>query len=243
MKLAVISDIHGNIAALEAVLDDIARCGIGDIVNLGDCLSGPFDAVATAERLMALNIPTVRGNHDRMLFDGSAGLWESWVIDDLALRHLDWLKNLPLTHSLGDVLLCHATPGSDAENWLHRRGPAQRLVARDMAGILERSGDYRESLMLCGHTHEAGSVRLPDGRRIVNPGAVGAPAYLDARVDPPFIHQTVSPDARYAVVELSGGEWSVSLVSVPYDASAMARMAETKGADSWAQAVRTGWFA
>ena len=77
----------------------------------------------------------------------------------------------------------------------------------------------------------------------MNPGAVGAPAYLDTRVDPPFIHQTVSPDARYAVVELSGGEWSVSLVSVPYDASAMARMAETKGADSWAQAVRTGWFA
>ena len=53
MTIAIISDIHGNIAALEAVLNDIARRTVDLTVNLGDSLSGPFDAAATAERLMA----------------------------------------------------------------------------------------------------------------------------------------------------------------------------------------------
>ena len=242
MRLAVISDIHSNIAALEAVLDDIARRGIKDIVNLGDCLSGPFDAVATADRLMALNVLTVRGNHDRMLYDGTAGLWESWVLDDLSPGHLDWVRAFPLTASFGDVLLCHATPDNDAENWLNRRGPEHRLVSRDMAGIVERAGECSEALILCGHTHEPRSVTLPDGRRVVNPGAVGAPAYKDTRMEPPFIHQTGSPDARYAVVEQSGGDWPVTHISVPYNAEPMAKLAEAKGADSWARAVRAGWF-
>ena len=242
MKLAVISDIHSNIAALEAVLDDIGRHGIKDIVNLGDCLSGPFDAVATADRLMALDIPTVRGNHDRMLYDGTAGLWESWVLDDLSPGHLDWVREYPLTISLGDVLLCHATPDNDAENWLNRRGPEQRLVSRDMAGIIERAGECSEALILCGHTHEPRSVTLPGGRRVVNPGSVGVPAYKDTRVEPPFIHQTGSPDARYAVVEAKDADWIVTHISVPYDAEPMAKMAEQKGADSWARAVRAGWF-
>lgn len=245
MKFAAISDIHGNIAALEAVLSDIERRDISQIVNLGDNLSGPFDARATADRLIGLDLTTVRGNHDRQLFDRPVkdmGVWEHWVIFDLNDAHLDWLKNLPLTATLEDVFLCHATPARDDENWLDRRGKADRMVERDMRGVEERANGINHPVMLCGHTHTPRVVRLDDGRMIVNPGSVGCPAYIDTRMTPHFVHQTGAPDARYAILEKVCGTWQADLISVPYDASEMVDLARAKGADSWAQAITKGWF-
>ncbi|MER9595048.1 metallophosphoesterase [Mesorhizobium sp. M0244] len=66
MRIAVLADIHGNVLALDAVLDDLRRRGGADlIVNLGDCVSGPLWPRETMERREALELPTVRGNHDR----------------------------------------------------------------------------------------------------------------------------------------------------------------------------------
>jgi putative phosphoesterase len=245
MKFAVISDIHGNIDALEAVLADIARRSVEKIVNLGDCLSGPFDPVATANRLIQLSLPTVRGNHDRQLYDRpreKMGLWESWAIDDLSFAHLDWIRSLPLVLNLDDVLMCHATPERDDENWLDCRGHFNRLISRELDEVELRASGVAQNLILCGHTHTPRNIRLPDGRRIVNPGAVGCPAYLDTRSEPAFVHQTGSPDARYAIVDSTGLDWLVDLISVPYDPSRMARLARDKGAESWARAVETGWI-
>ncbi|NNE80630.1 MAG: metallophosphoesterase family protein [Silicimonas sp.] len=246
MTLAVISDIHGNISALDAVLDDIARRDISRIVNLGDSLSGPFDAPATADRLIALDLPTVRGNHDRQLYDrrpDQMGLWESWAIDDLSQAHLAWLKDAPLNLVLDDAFLCHGTPGKDDENWLDKRGPMDRLVPRDLAEILPNAQGIAQDLILCGHTHTPRIVRLPGGKTIVNPGSVGCPAYLDTRMKPEFVHQTGAPDARYAIVERRGGQWAADLIAAPYDPEPMAKLARQKNADSWAQAITTGWFA
>ncbi len=246
MAIAVIGDIHGNISALEAVLADIDRRGITNIVNLGDCFSGPFDPGATADRLMALDLPTVRGNHDRQLFDRpreDMGTWESWTIDELTPEHLDWLRTLPLTLEIDGALICHATPDRDDENWLDRRGPDQRLIARDLDGVRARTGRSGHRLFLCGHTHTPRVVRLPDGPMIVNPGAVGCPAYLDTRVSPHFVHQTGAPDARYAILRAHGGQWQADLIAVPYDPATMAALARAKGAESWAVAVSTGWIA
>ena len=246
MKLAIISDIHGNISALNAVLSDIDRLGIDRVVNLGDSLSGPFDAASTADRLIELDFLTVRGNHDRMLFErprSEMGLWESWIVDELAPEHLAWVQSLPAVARLGDIFLCHATPDSDEENWLDHRGPDNRLIARDLPEVELRAAGLVYPVMLCGHTHTPRVVRLPDGRLIVNPGSVGCPAYLDTRGTTPFVHQTGSPDARYAILERNDDTWNVSLCAVSYDASAMAQLALERGAESWAQAVKTGWFA
>ena len=246
MKLAVISDIHGNVSALEAVLSDIKRRSISRIVNLGDSLSGPFDAASTADLLLQLELPTVRGNHDRMLIDRppeEMGTWERWIIDELTERHLDWVRSLPEVLQLDELFLCHATPNSDEVNWLDHRGPDNRLIERDLAEIEMWANGLKSSVILCGHTHTPRVVRLPDRRIIVNPGSVGCPAYLDTRSDPPFVHQTGSPDARYAILELFKGEWNVLMVAVPYESSSMARLARERGADSWARAVETGWFA
>jgi predicted phosphodiesterase len=245
MRLAIISDIHGNSAALEAVLADISKRDVESIANLGDCFSGPLDAAGTAKILAPLDLPTLRGNHDRQLIDRpieKMGKWEGWCIEELALETLEWCRELPLIREVGGVLLCHATPSNDEENWLDRRGPEHRLVARDLKGVEERAAGVVHSMTVCGHTHAPRNVQLPDGRRIVNPGSVGCPCYLDDRVQPNFVQETGSPDARYAIIEQLGDDWRVNLVSVPYDAEGMARLAEAKGADNWAHALRTGWW-
>ncbi|MEM7720433.1 MAG: metallophosphoesterase family protein, partial [Pseudomonadota bacterium] len=198
MRLAAISDIHGNSAALDAVLEDIANEGVDQIVNLGDCFSGPLDAAGTAERLAALDLVTVGGNHDRLLIDrpkSAMGNWEAWVIDDLPEATLTWCRTLPLSHQQDGVFLCHATPTADDQNWLDYRGPGNRIMARDLVEVEKRAGNILADIMLCGHTHTPRSVRLPDGRRIVNVGSVGCPAYLDTRIQPNFIQQTGAPDA------------------------------------------------
>src|SRR4051812_44015170 len=69
MRLAIISDIHGNLVALEAVLDDIQARGVDAIVNLGDCVTSPLWPRETFELLAAIDMPTVRGNNDRSLTD------------------------------------------------------------------------------------------------------------------------------------------------------------------------------
>ncbi len=245
MRVGILSDIHGNSAALAAVLEDIDRRGVEATVNLGDCFSGPLDAAGTAEMLAPLDLPTVRGNHDRQLVDrprDEMGNWETWCVDDLSEETLDWCRALPLTREEHGILLCHATPTNDEENWLDRRGPEHRLIARDLKGVEDRARGVTHRMTACGHTHAPRNVRLPDGRRIVNPGSVGCPCYLDNRSEPNFVQETGSPDARYVIVEALEDDWRVDLVSVPYDAEGMARLAEAKGADSWAHALRTGWW-
>ena len=67
MRIAAVSDIHGNLFALDAVLADIERRAVDLIVNLGDIVSGPLLPSGTAQRLMALRLPTIRGNHERQV--------------------------------------------------------------------------------------------------------------------------------------------------------------------------------
>ncbi|MEU4424880.1 metallophosphoesterase family protein [Actinoplanes sp. NPDC024001] len=109
-----------------------------------------------------------------------------------------------------------------------------------MDEVVQRLGDvsgYR--LVLCGHTHLAGSVRLPDGTLVVNPGSVGWPAYAD---EVPFAHrmEAGSPHARYAVVDDVSGRWEVSMRSVAYPWERAARFAEGFGRADVAFALRTG---
>lgn len=247
MRFAVFADLHGNSSALDAILADVERQGIGDIVNLGDCFSGPLDALGTAERLIDLDIPTVMGNHDRFIIEtrfgpAGAGPWEAWVHPVLKDSHYNWLSTLPKTISWNGVLLCHGTPTSDTTNWLDDRGDNDRMRPTTLDEIEHHAKGIKESLMLSAHTHLPRAVRLSDGRIVANPGAAGCPAYLDDRFDPPFVAETGTPDARYAICDDESGQgWTVRLCTVPYDPSAMATMARAKGAESWAIAIETGW--
>ena len=72
MRIALVSDIHGNLPALEAVVEDIERRGVDAIVNLGDSLSGPLMPLETARFLMAQDWVQLAGNHERQLLTGPA---------------------------------------------------------------------------------------------------------------------------------------------------------------------------
>jgi len=114
MKIAALSDIHGNLFALDAVLADIERRGADLIVNLGDILSGPLLPRETADRLMALQLPTLRGNHERQVLSmdpADMGASDRYAFDTITEAQRDWIAALPPVLCLAqDVFLCHATP-------------------------------------------------------------------------------------------------------------------------------------
>lgn len=245
MRFAAISDIHGNDLALAAVLDDISRLGVTDIVNLGDCFSGPLAPGRTAEMLVPLELPSVAGNHDRLLVEAASGPvdpFDRLASEQLRSDHLDWLARLPQTFVYADtVLLTHGSPRGDLDHWLDVPLPDGHVVLRDYADIAARAEGVVQTLMLCGHTHEPRSIRLRDGRQIVNPGSVGAPGYVTKR---PFRRtwQVGSPQARYAILAATKAGWDVTFRNVPYDHAAMARLAAANGDPDWASALADGWI-
>lgn len=259
MMLAVLSDIHGNLPALEAVLADATAAGATRCVNLGDTVSGPLWPRETAERLRVLGLPTLAGNHERQLLRGRAGRHmgasDAHAAAALGDAHWDWLATLPPTLCLDErVLLVHGTPTSDLDYLLetvlpgfdpqHRAAAGHRgLVAADEATVGARLGDVMRgvpgALVLCGHSHVPRAAALADGRHVVNPGSVGLQAYDDGRPHPHFV-ENGTPHARYALVADTAAGWQVELRAVPYDHERAARRAEANGRPDWADALRTG---
>ena len=100
MKVAVISDIHGNRLALEAVLDDIAQHKVDAVFNLGDMVSGPLEPNWVVDILMDIDIPTVRGNHERELIEKTPEQMydvDRFVQAQMEARHRGWINALPLS--------------------------------------------------------------------------------------------------------------------------------------------------
>jgi predicted phosphodiesterase len=244
MRFAAIADVHGNHLALEAVIADIRAQGIDDIVNLGDIASGPLDARRTMDALMAIDAVHVLGNHDRWLIDRPVekmGPWERPAFAQLEDAHLDWLRTVPMTRVYRDqVFLCHATPTDDNVYWLEAVAPDGAVTCAPLDAIETFAEGIPQSLILCGHTHIARAVRLRDGRLIVNPGSVGSPGF-SYHVPHPHVIEAGTPDARYAILELTPAGWNVTFRHVPYDHGAMAELAGANGDLEFAAALATGW--
>lgn len=241
--IAVLADIHGNRWALEAVLEDARGRGIREWVSLGDCLYGPLDPAGTADRLMALDMPAVRGNEDRILLDDPARHPESpslaFCRSELAPAHLRWLAALPFSavHEAG-LFLCHASPQADDAYllWEVESSGARRRPPTAVAG---RLAGIAQPVVLCGHDHLPARLDLPGGRILIDPGSVGLPAFRD---DHPFPHamEAGSPHARYAVLRRSPAGWAAEFVAVSYDHESAAKAAQRNGRPDWAHALRTG---
>jgi putative phosphoesterase len=177
--VAVLSDIHANLPALDAVLSEPDVASADVIVLLGDIALGPMPA-QTLDRLADLGDRAVwvHGNCEREMvtaFDGLEvpGPFAADAVASAALigrAHRDRLAGLPLTvtlevENLGPVLFCHASPRRDDEMVLVD-SPAERW-----ADVLAGVGPYT---VVCGHTHMQFD-RLAAGHRVVNPGSVGMP--------------------------------------------------------------------
>jgi len=180
MRVAVLSDIHGVLPALEAVLAEPDVRSADRIVLTGDLAAGP-QPVETLDLLSELGDRAVwvRGNADRELVTLSGGGSTSipdpvapWAASQLSAEHIALLDALPLSvvldlGRLGPTLFCHATPRDDEEVVL-----VDSRIERwsEVFGALDKS----VSTVVCGHTHMP-FVRLVDRRLVVNPGSVGMP--------------------------------------------------------------------
>ncbi|WP_156678809.1 metallophosphoesterase family protein [Sphingomonas profundi] len=238
MRLAVLSDIHGNLPALEAVIANARARGADAFVNLGDSVSGPLWPRETAALLMALGWPTLAGNQDRQVVQehlATMGASDRFARERLGPAQLAWLATLPSTlEYAADIFLCHGTPASDSAYLLEDVGEDGAYPAAPGA-VAERLAGRRERLTLCGHSHLARLLWLADGRTVANPGSVGLPAYAD-----PLPHWHVmesgTPRARYALVE----DGAVDLLEADYDFAAASAKARAEGRGDWSFALATG---
>ncbi|HTK76690.1 MAG TPA: metallophosphoesterase family protein [Gemmataceae bacterium] len=182
MRVAALYDIHGNLPALDAVLDEIRREKIDRIVIGGDVVPGPMPR-ETIARIHELKIPTqfIRGNGDREIVSWRRGVESEaipkpyretmrWVARQLRDEDEQWLASWPETLRLefpavGEVLFCHATPRNDTEVFT-RLTPEESLM-QVFAGVGAR-------VVVCGHTHMQFD-RTIGGIRVVNAGSVGMP--------------------------------------------------------------------
>lgn len=243
MRIAVVSDIHGNLAALEAVVRDFARREVDRVVNLGDSLSGPLLPRETARFLMGRDWVHLAGNHERQVLEGGPGRWiasDEFTQSQLGPGELAWMASLkPDARVDRDVFLCHGTPTSDDEYFLETV-EVGRVRPASLEEVDSRLGEVDASLILCGHTHVPRAVRSSGGHLVVNPGSVGLPAFDDTHPHPHVI-ETGSPDARYAIVERAAGAWISELIAVPYDHEKMARLARDRRREEWARALSSGY--
>ncbi len=233
-RLAVLSDIHGNLLALEAVLADIAAQGAPDATwVLGDLVAFCPWPSETLARLRALpEVAFLQGNTDRYVVTGrrpvapvrSPDDWASipetltgrdanfrWTVERLSYAEYEFLRDLPPRLEMdvpgyGGVLAVHATPVDDEAN-LYPGTPDEEVLGY-LAGLDAR-------LVLYGHTHRPVD-RTVGGVRLVNDGSVGLP--LDG-----------DPRPAYALLDFEGGECTVTIRRVAYDAEAVIAELERVG--------------
>lgn len=222
MRIALISDIHGNAVALQSVLDDIARVGVDQTVCLGDVATLGPEPGAIIETLQGLGCPCILGNHDAFLLDPT--LIRTYTEVPVIVDAVDWCRRrlsggalefvrgfrpgleIPLDDR-STLLLFHGSPRSHMEDMLATTPPEQ----------LDAMLDGRTATVMAGgHTHIQ-MLRQHRGTLLVNSGSVGLPfkEYVGGQAP------TLLPHAEYATVEANHGAVAVTLRRVPLDKRAL----------------------
>lgn len=218
MRIAVLSDIHGNLTGLDACLADLGAQGGADaIVAAGDlCLDGPKPK-KVLQRLEEVGAQAIRGNTDRYLSDPGNETFETiehqqieWTRQDLGEKWLQWLAALPFAIRIGEddnqLLVVHANPANDHEHiWPDADDTLlERLV-----------GEERATAIAFGHLHLP-YVRMWRGKMLVNVASCGLPKDGDAR-------------AGYAIFTERNGGWEVKHRRVDFDVKKVATQLADSG--------------
>lgn len=244
MRLAVIADIHGNLAALEAVLADVKPHGVDAILNLGDCVSGPLWPRETMDLLETLNLPTARGNHDRWVAETLRERMypsDAFASDRLTPAQRSTLGSLPARVDFGDGIVAVHGTFADDNQYLLEEIVAGVLVLGKPEAIARRLSGIASGVLLCGHSHQPRIAHGPRDLLVVNPGSVGCPAYTDPTPPSPHVSETGSPHARYALMTRQAGRWRINLIAVEYDWDRASVCAAANGRPDWARALATGY--
>ena len=227
MKLAILSDMHSNLEALDSVLEDARRQGVDGHVCLGDIVGYNADPVACLERLQALDCPVVRGNHDHccshedMLSDLNplAARAIVWNRRQLSADQLNYLDRLPLVAPVYDFTIVHSTLSSP-ENWGY---------ILDILDAVSSFACQTTDVCFHGHTHlpviyeqSRGAVRRirsplvlePGVRYLVNVGSVGQP-------------RDGNPQAAYAIYDVA--RKTIELRRASYDIELTQRKIRSAG--------------
>ncbi len=216
MRIALISDIHGNLPALEAVLHDIQKCGVDQIICLGDLANGgPFPAECVVA-IQSLGLVTLQGNHELYVLNQAPGLeatdptWRTvqWTQRQLSQELLDYLAGLPLSYTLpcGDAVCFHASPLNQFWGF---------LPAHTNQEVAERMNELDNVTLFVGHTH-CPLYRLWSNTWIVNCGSAGMP--LDG-----------SPHAKYCIATYRNDRWQIEFRAVTYDVEKVMRAYDQRG--------------
>jgi putative phosphoesterase len=218
LRIAILSDIHGNAHALDRCLADLAARGGADaIVAAGDlCLDGPKPK-KVLERLETIGARCLRGNTDR--FIGATDLGDlddddraavQWARDEIGADWTRWLGELPFSIAFGEgedgLLVCHANPKSDDEHvW---PDAYDDTLERLFDGVAQRTVAF-------GHLHLP-YVRVWRGRTLVNVASAGLPKDGDSH-------------AHYAILTWRSGGWEVQSRRVTFDVDKVARQLKRSG--------------
>ena len=219
MKLAFVSDIHGNAVALDAVLEDIKKRGIDQIIVLGDiCYRGP-EPKRSLDLVRSLNTDVIKGNADEWIVRGIKKGEVPENIHSLMSKERDWsvskldddsvkyLQNLPeeLTLDFDSIKIhvFHATPTSLFD-----------VVQSDESNekVLDKLVTKDADIFIYGHIHKS-FVRFIDGKCVVNTGSVGLP--FDGL-----------NKASYAIVEINESNFDISIARVDYDVNKVVKQFE-----------------
>jgi putative phosphoesterase len=237
MKIALISDIHGNDIALAAVLAEINRHGVDQIICLGDTIALGPQPLQVLERLRSLGCPCILGNHDEDFIrpqpvsemDAWGHQMTAWCAAQLSPTDLAYLSTfhatLPIPLEGGKMLLCcHASPRSNQEFMLATT-PDDELDAM-------LAGQWQYDAIVFGHTHTQ-MLRLVRHCRVVGVGSVGYPI-----LRPWQMGQTVRMASwcEYAIVHSQGDAISVEFCRLPMNKDAVfaaARASNMPGLEFW----------
>lgn len=241
-EIAVVSDIHGNVLALKAVVADIEKRSIFKVINLGDHISGPLWPKETIQFLMSTNWINILGNHDRHLTKDDPtklGLSDAYAHGQMTTKDMAWLESLPsLVEIKDDMIAFHGSPRNDGEYLLetienggiHLAGKEE--ISRKLEGL-------NSKIILCGHTHTPRCIVLGSAM-IINPGSVGMQGYMDDS-DNPHVVEIGSPHARYAIIRTDEEGIDVEFVALRYDWDKAVEKAMESKRKEWINVLKTGF--
>ncbi|PJI09014.1 MULTISPECIES: metallophosphoesterase family protein [Clostridium] len=210
MKIAVLSDIHGNLTALNAVLKDIKKLGINKFIIAGDHIIDCPNPNEVLEKIKTLDAYIIKGNREEYLLDYYKGKHDEWnkykqmgailytynIISEDNMKYIDGLPeqlriSLP---QMDDIRVVHGSPYRINE---------ELFPDKHLERLEKTLKNLKEQVLICGHTHYAWSKEI-NNKLIVNPGSVGVPF-------------NENKSAEYAVLTWSGAKWKVSHHQVKYD--------------------------